>query len=488
MAVQTQPQTSAQHAARLELCRRHYLDFVQYTWPGYHVAPVHTFLANRLEQFEADGRAKKSPRLMVFMPPRVGKSELISRRYPGWFLGRNPDATLGIVSYGAELAEELSAYARRVVMTDEYRDVFGNTYQPDPGSTVEIDKQSRAVGNWHVANRRGGLRAVGAGGALTGRGFDAAILDDVIKGREEADSELERDKLWKWWQGTLRTRIEPGGGVLLVMTRWHHDDLAGRLLDQMPDRWDVINLPALADEGDILGRQPGEALDPLRYDEEAYAAIREEISEREWTAQYQGRPSPDKGDVFERDWFTIEPLPPGGRDLPVVQYWDTAHGKRNPKRKGDRSVCATWRAQPACFRIVHLYVGRPGYHELKPLAIQLAQFANQNFGRLQCVVIEDHSSGISLIQDLKNETRLNVRSWNTRNESKLERAKAVSPTVQAGRAILSIPRQQAEAFINEHCLFPNSKYDDIVDTTSMALSHLAIWRRPERSRIVVRDF
>src|SRR5207245_10817059 len=117
MAVQTQPQTSAHHAARLKLCRRHYLDFVQYTWPGYHVAPVHTFLANRLEQFEADVRAKKSPRLMVFMPPRVGKSELISRRYPGWVLGRNPDFNIGIVSFGAELAVELSAYVRRVVMT-----------------------------------------------------------------------------------------------------------------------------------------------------------------------------------------------------------------------------------------------------------------------------------------------------------------------------------------------------------------------------------
>lgn len=456
---------------------RRFLPFVTYTWRDYHVAPAHRYLAGKLEAFEAAVRAKESPRLMVFLPPRFGKSELTSRRYPGWVLGRNPDWNVGIVSYGAELAEELSADARRVVLGDEYGEVFGTTYQPDAGSTVELDRTSKAVNHWRVAGRRGGVRAVGVGGALTGRGFDVCIIDDPIKGRKEADSELVRDDLWHWWQGTLRTRIEPGGGVLLVQTRWHHDDLAGRLIESRAGRWEVVNFPALAEENDPVGRAVGEPLDPERYDAAAYAEIREDTDDREWWAQFQGQPSPDKGDIFERDWFHVEPLPPGGNHLPCVQYWDTAHGKRNPKRKGDRSVCATWRVEGNRYRLIHLYVGRPGYHELKPLAIQLAATFNP-----VAVIIEDHSSGISLIQDLKNETRLPVLPWNTRNEDKAMRARAVAPTVQAGRAIISLPAQQAELFIREHTIFPHGKYDDIVDTTSMALAHLSIWLGPRQSR------
>jgi hypothetical protein len=213
------------------MARRRYLPFVKYTYASYHVSKAHRFLAEKLEKFEAEVREKKSPRLMVFLPPRFGKSELTSRRYPGWVLGRNPDWNVGIVSYGAELAEELSADARRVVISDEYGEIFGRLYSPDAGSSIEIDQSSKAVNHWRIAGRRGGVRAVGVGGALTGRGFDVCIIDDPIKGRKEADSETVRDDLWSWYRGTLRTRLEPGGGILLVQTRWHHDDLAGRLID-----------------------------------------------------------------------------------------------------------------------------------------------------------------------------------------------------------------------------------------------------------------
>lgn len=424
---------------------------------------------------------------MLFLPPRWGKSELVSRLLPGYALGRQPDCNLGIVSYGAELAEELSADARRIVLDDPYRDVFGDRYSADAGSTVELDRQSKAVNHWRVAGHRGGVRAVGVGGALTGRGFDLLDVDDPIKGREEADSELERDRLWKFFRGTLRTRLEPGAGILWTQTRWHFDDGAGRLLEAAEanpkvDQWEVISLPAIAEEDDLLGRAIGEPLDPFRFDLEELEALKAN-DEREFWAQYQQRPTPDEGDVFHRDWFQWEyPAPAVSRRAPLFQYWDTAHGKRNPQRKGDRSVCGTWRFEGNKYRLVHLWVGRPDYPTLKRTARELATAF-----RPQAIIIEDHASGQSLIQDLR-QTALPVLPWKTRNESKLERAKAVSPLWQAGRVVISVSEQAAEVFIREHLQFPHGKYDDIVDMSSMALAHMAIWNHAGGSRIKQTSF
>lgn len=480
-------------AIAIESAKASYGEYVTYVRPGYHWSTGHAWVASKLQGFMAEIKRAKAeggqgPRLMLFLPPRWGKSELTSRLLPGWALGREPDWNVGIVSYGAELAEELSADARRVVLDDQYAEVFGGRYAAEPGSSVEIDRQSKAVNHWRVAGHRGGVRAVGVGGALTGRGFDLLIIDDPVKGREEADSELERDKLWKFFRGTLRTRLEPGAGILVIQTRWHFDDLAGRLIEAASanpktDQWEVISLPALAEDDDPLGRTPGQPLDPHRFDVGDLEVIKAS-DEREFWAQYQQRPTPDEGDVFHRDWFSWEhPVPPVSRRAPLFQYWDTAHGKRNPKRKGDRSVCGTWRFEGNRYRLVHLWVGRPDYPTLKRTAIELAAAY-----RPQAIIIEDHASGQSLIQDLR-QTALPVLPWKTRNESKTERAKAVAPLWQSGRVAISVPKEAAEVFIREHLQFPFGKYDDIVDMSSMALSHMHIWNQGgRRSRPHYTDF
>lgn len=472
-------------ALLLERARRHLIPFVTYTMPEYHVSRAHDFLAGELEQFERDVRDKKSPRLMIELQPRFGKSELTTRRFPSWVLGRNPDWSVGLVSYGAELAEELSADARRIVLSDEYREIFGSTYQPEKGSSVEIDRSSTAVNNWRIAGHRGGVRAVGVGGALTGRGFHILGLDDTLKGREEADSQLERDRLWRWYQGTLRTRLEPGGGILIANTRWHHDDLCGRLRETQPGQWNILSLPALAEEDDPLGRAPGEALDPNRFDLEALKALRSDIGERDWWAQYMGKPTPETGDLFDVGWFVREPLPEGGRG-PVFQYWDTSHGKSDAarkKRKGDYSVCGTYRIEGNKYRLIHMLRARLSYPELKKAAVELRRAHNA-----AAVIVEDASSGQSLIQDLRNETRIPVLGWKVGNESKVERAKAVSPIVQAGRLVISLPAEQSETFIREHLQFPSGKHDDIVDMNSMALAHLDIWNAKSRRTTRLRRF
>lgn len=477
--------TDQERRAAIVLSRRHLLPFVVYTMSDYHVSKAHKFLARKLELFEEAVKAGKSPRLMVFLPPRFGKSELTSRRFPGWVLGRNPDWNVGIVSYGAELAEELSADARRVVLSDEYASIFGRAYSPEPGSSIELDRSSTAVNRWRVAGRRGGVRAVGVGGALTGRGFDVLIVDDPIKGREEADSELVRDRLWKFWQGTLRPRMEPGGGILWVQTPWHHDEAAARLADVAADKWTVIRLPALAEEDDPLGREVGEALDPVRFPVSALLELRDDadgVSARDWSAQYQQKPTPDEGVIFKRSWFANVPDPADAQGQ-VYQYIDSAHGKKSPRRKGDRTVISTWRRERNKFRCIGLFVGRPDYPELKRKTIQLRE---QHHAR--AVIIEDHSSGQSLIQDLRNSTHIPVLPWKTGNESKVERAKAVTDIWESGVAVLSLPDHLAQMIVQEHIQFPNARFDDVVDSCSMALSHLSIWNAPARRRVTQREF
>lgn len=471
-------------AIRIRMARERLMPFVRYTMPDYHVSKAHAFLGGKLEAFEEAVRAKRSPRLMVFLPPRFGKSQLCSRHFPAWILGRNPDWNVGIVSYGAELAEELSADARRIVLSDEYAGVFGRTYQPEAGSTVELDRSSKAVNHWRIAGRRGGVRAVGIGGALTGRGFDVLDVDDPIKGREEADSQITRDALWKFWQGTLRPRMEPGGGILWVQTPWHHDEASQRLAEIASDKWEVIRLPALAEEDDPLGRSPGEPLDPIRFPVDELLALRDDpdgVSARDWSAQYQQKPTPDEGDLFKRDWFHNVPDPPLAEGS-VYQYWDTSHGKLNPKRKGDRSICTTWRRERNHCRLIGLYIGRPNYPDLKRKAIEL-----RGLHKARAIIIEDASSGQSLIQDLRNDTRIPVLPWKTRNESKEKRADAVTHLWESGVAVMSLPDHLAQIVEQEHLQFPNGRYDDIVDSCSMALAHMAVWNSPARRRSSSRE-
>ncbi len=289
--------------------------------PTYRAAPVHYLIAEHLEAVER-GEIK---RLMIFMPPRTGKSELLIR-FIAWCLGRNPDWSMIYTSYGADLAWEKSHEARNAVASEEFSSVFGR--QSLAEQQVELSKSSRSVQRWRIQGRRGGLTAQGVGGPLTGKGAHIAIIDDPVKNREEADSFRVREHTWRWYVSTLYTRLEPAGAVILVMTRWHVDDLAGRLLeraasDPLADQWHVLSLPALAEEHDALGRQPGQALNRERFDEAALASIQTTVGRREWLALYQQRPVPAEGAMFQRQWFNLigaAPVDAAAR----VRYWDKA--------------------------------------------------------------------------------------------------------------------------------------------------------------------
>lgn len=266
--------------------------------PTYRTPDHLRLLADKLMAVK-DGKIK---RLMVFMPPRHGKSNLASELFPAWYLGHKPNHQVLFTTYGQDLADGFGRKVRNAVADAKHTRSF-------PGSVLAEDSQSAKRFNTEAG---GVYYAVGAGGAVTGRGADLLLIDDPLKNREEADSRLMRDKLWDWYASTAYTRLMPGGAVVLIQTRWHEDDLAGRLL-RGGENWEVINLPAIAEFGDAMGRREGQPLWPDQYDIAALQNIRQTIGEREFAALYQQRPAPLEGALFKRDWIQYGNSPRGCR-------------------------------------------------------------------------------------------------------------------------------------------------------------------------------
>lgn len=258
--------------------------------------------------------AGRSKRLIVTMPPRHGKSEIVSKWTPAWFLENWPWKRVILASYEADFAASWGRKVRGVLI--EHSDEL----------TVKLDMQTAAASHW-LTHMGGGMSTAGVGGPITGKGADLLVIDDAIKNSQEANSYTIREKLWEWWQTTARTRLEPGGGIVVMFTRWHEDDLVGRLIDQMKiggESWEVINFPAIAEEHDVLGRKPGDALWPMRYPIEELLKIKASLGIKAWNALYQQTPSGDDdiGNVYYT--FSMENVKPAIFDprLPLVWSMD----------------------------------------------------------------------------------------------------------------------------------------------------------------------
>ncbi|MBI5961185.1 MAG: phage terminase large subunit [Chloroflexi bacterium] len=263
------------------------------------------------------GGAEGISHLIVEMPPRHSKTMNVSRFFPTWFLGRNPDARVILASYGATLAEKNSRYARKIVQMPIYQQIF-------PGVQLALD--SRAAEAWDIAGHDGGLDAVGVGGGITGKGGAIISVDDPVKSREEAESPVYRDRVWDWFTDDLYTRREPGAALIIAMTRWVVDDLVGRLLRDQPEKWHVLRLPALAEDNDPIGRMVGEPLWKERFDLPALQETRAMLGEYAWTALYQQRPIPSEGGVFKRTNFRLIHTAP--ECVQTVRFWDLAMSER----------------------------------------------------------------------------------------------------------------------------------------------------------------
>lgn len=416
------------------------LAFAKHTFRRYQAAHHHVLIAEHLEAIERGD----IDRLMIFMPPRHGKSELASIRFPAWFLGRNPDKRIIGTSYAAQLAYSFSRQARNLIQSEAWP------------FDVTLADDSAAVQAWNLQDHRGGYVAAGVGGPITGQGANLLIIDDPVKNAEEADSETYRQSVWEWYQSTAYTRLEDDGAIVLILTRWHHDDLAGRLLDEMKnggDQWTVLELPAIDDKG--------EALWPEKYNVEALERIKQAVGSRTWTALYQQRPTDDEGAIIQREWWRYY------REAPalshVVQVWDTAF---KAKASSDYSVCATWGRGEAGYYLLDVWRGRVTFPDLKRQAVAL--YAKH---QPHVIVTEDAASGQSLIQELERETRLPVVAYRP-DRDKVARVNAVTPTIEAGKVFLPESAPWLADFIEEHSQFPNGAHDDQVDTTAMALNRL----------------
>ncbi len=274
--------------AKRELARRRLLDFIKYNFPEYRVNWHHRLLIDKLEAVER-GEIK---RLIVTMPPRHGKSEVCSIQLPAWYIGRNPEKNIIATSYSSDLATDFGRQVRNLVDTPEYKGIF----------EARLAEDSMARGRWNT-DKDGAYFAVGVGGAVTGRGADLLLIDDPIKNRKDADSQVVRDAVWDWYTSTARTRLSPTGAQVVIQTRWHEDDLAGRLLrSENADKWVVLDLPAIATKDEEF-RKEGEALWADQYSLESLLETKKDIGPYDWSALYQQRPVDDASREFKSDWY-----------------------------------------------------------------------------------------------------------------------------------------------------------------------------------------
>ena len=413
-------------------------------------------------------------RLIVTMPPQEGKSTRVARDFVLWLLERNPDLRVVTGSYSQGLANRNGRTVRNTI-----------TAHPELGLTIAPDNGS--VHEWQIAGRDGGLLSVGIGAGVTGRPADVLVIDDPIKDRKEADSEAYRDRAWDWWTESASTRLAPGAPVVLILTRWHEDDLAGRLLAAEDGHlWRVLNIPAQADhdpakgETDPIGRAPGEFMISARgRTVEQWQAIKVRSGARTWAALYQGRPAPQTGDMFDRDWWQRYDVPQwierpdGARILPGVDHtdllasWDLTF----KNTKGTDYVCGqVWLRRGAYAYLIDQVHGRWDFVETCRQVRALAA----KWPQVILKVVEDKANGPAVIAALKRTVPGIVPE--EPQGSKTARASAVTPLVQAGQVFLPSPEllPGADELIEEAAAFPHGAHDDRVDAMSQALNRLIL--------------
>ena len=430
-----------------ELSRRDLLSYCRYQYPSFRTGQHHLKIAEALHRVE-QGLCK---RLMIFAPPRHGKSMETSEFFPARYLGLHPDRYIIHATYGQELADDFGRKIRNQILDPEF---------PFPNCKLSGDSASQKR---FTTTQGGSYFALGVGGAATGRGAHLLLIDDPLKNREEADSKTIREKLKGWYKSVAYTRLMPGGAVVIIQTRWHEDDLSGWLLrEHQSEGWEVLNIPAIAEDDDILGREIGEALWPTDYPIEVLEKIKEQLGSRDWSALYQQRPSPDGGSVFEIDWFRRYNNLPSDFNL-LIHSYDTAS---KDKEMNDPSVFQSWKSSPKGYYLADLMRRRVQFPDLKRMVTSYAERDNPH-----AILIEDKSSGQQLIQDLRAETRLPIIPVMP-VKSKLARAQGVSGTVEAGRVFIPNMASWLVDYEAEVEAFPVGVHDDQVDCMSQALRYL----------------
>lgn len=407
-------------------------------------------------------------RLAWSCAPQEGKSQAISRAFPLWTLLRNPDTRIGIASYEHGIARRWGRQIR-------------NDIQAHPELGLSVQSDMSAAHEWQLAGHGGGLYCVGIGGPLTGRPLDLLIVDDPVKGREEADSPTYREKARDWWQETAVTRLAPGAAAIVLMTRWHEDDLLGWLVANEPE-WRYVNIPTEAEDADPLGRAPGEWLTSARgRTPEQWREIRRRVGARGWTALYQGSPSPAEGGIIKREWWVYYRTPraiqrpdgtwhaPGASE--VVQSWDLTF---KDTKGSDWVVGQVWAKSGPKAWLLDEVRARAGF----PATCQLIRETSAKWPQATRKYIEDKANGPAVISQLRKEIG-GIVAVNPK-DSKEARVHAVTPFIEAGDVEIPDPSiaPWIGGFVEEMAAFPNGAHDDRVDTMSQALNQMLVGPRP----------
>lgn len=464
-----------QELAKRILSRKRLLPFVERFNPDYLAGWVHKDICQRLEKFSEQVANKESPRLMLFMPPRHGKSTLASVAFPAWHLGRHPDHEFISCSYSGSLAMSFSRKVRQLLREPVYKNVFEKS---------RLDKDSQSIESWQTT-QGGGYVAAGVGGGITGKGANVLVIDDPVKNREDAESDNNREATWDWYTSTAYTRLSPGGGILVILTRWHDDDLAGRLLKQAEDgadQWEVIRYPAIA-EIDENFRKQGESLHPERYNVDALEQIRKAIGPRDWSALYQQNPVSDEGDYFSRDmirYYEYDEI-----DTAELNYycaWDLAIGQRD---RNDYSVGIVVGVD----EYDHLYVvdvvrGKYDGFELVEQILDLYET-----WRPGIVGIERGHIEMALGPFLQKRTRERglseayFKDLKVGRRDKEARARAIQGRMQQGMVYFPKDAVWTGTMVAELLRFPNGAHDDQVDALAwiglMMTEFATFYERPE---------
>jgi hypothetical protein len=490
----------AQEEKRLRsMARKNFLAYCQYVDPRYETPAHIRLLAAKLQQvalFIASGGKRGIGRLMILMPPQHGKSQIASRNFPAWLLGILPDSHVILTSYGESLATTHSRFIRDQILTDEYQAIFGE--KSDKIMPVELSSDSRSTESWDLARPyRGGVKAAGVGGGITGLPAHLFIVDDPFKNREEAESESRRELVDDWYKSSSRTRLRPNAAVVIFHTRWHPDDLAGRLMqrqvsDPLASQFEIICMPGLALErypadkaeqrkkmrdgvfvplADPLGRKPGQALCPSWYNEQFLASTKADIGAYDFEALYQQSPYLKEGNTFKRDWFTVVDQGPGANVWARMRAWDKAATAGGGARSA--SVLMSWGRDDFIY-IEHSTAEQLASAERDEEMIKIGKEDYRTFGPFLIWHPQDPgSAGLDSAQAFNNLMADNglIGTFDQVTGSKEFYASMLATKAKGGR-LRVVRGAWNDDLVDEFCAFPKGKFKDRVDAGSSAYNQL----------------
>ncbi len=446
--------------AQIELANREYDYYLEYSHRGLYQHAKHTLLiSDKLKKVE-QGLIKRQ---MILLPPRHSKSMTVSESFPSYFIGKQPNRRVILASYGDSLARKFGR-ANREKMREFGPKIFD----------VALDKNNANVTNWGVEGYRGGMVSAGIGAGITGEGADLLIIDDPVKNRQEADSFLYRDRIWDEWQNTLCTRLQPDGAIIIIVTRWHEDDLVGRLLNPdfgLVEDWDIIKLPAMAEENDLLGRKEGEPLWPeFGFDEKWIEEKKTAVGTRTWNSLYQQRPSPQEGNIVNRAWWQFYSSLPKEFDE-IIQSWDCSF---TDTKDSSYVVGQAWGKKGADKYLIDQVRNRMDF----PATIRAIKSFSIKHPEARLKIIENKANGPAVISMLKRQIP-GLVPYNPKG-SKESRAVAASADIESGNVYLPSGISWVDDYIEEWAMFPLGDHDDQVDATSQAINRLNL--RPTRTK------